>query len=305
MSENYTKVAVVTGSSSGIGFETCLELGRNGFIVCATMRDTQKSKGLEKIAEKEKISLKVYEMDVNHDYSVKNTISDIVRGFGRIDVLVNNAGYGLFGAVEDLSIQDIKGQFETNVFGIVRVIQNVLPTMRMQRNGTIVNVSSLAGIAGFPSQSIYCGTKYAVEGISEALSYELDPFGIKVVLIEPGVINTEFVQDLIVPDFKYNVNKNDKVVDKDESENNEPSESPYNKTIAKFLGFYYNAMSKAPGPKLVATEILSAYTKVSSKKYSGNLLRIPIGSDSTKYSKLKKELSDTEFHNLIIDTLLK
>jgi len=305
MSENYTKVAVVTGSSSGIGFETCLELGRNGFIVCATMRDTQKSEELEKIAAKEKISLKVYEMDVNHDFSVKNTISDIVKGYGRIDVLVNNAGYGLFGAVEDLSIQDIKGQFETNVFGIVRVIQNVLPAMRMQGSGTIVNVSSLAGIAGFPSQSIYCGTKYAVEGISEALSYELGPFGIKLVLIEPGVINTEFVQDLIVPDFKYNVSKNGKIVYKDESQNKRQSESPYNKTIAKFLEFYYNAMSKAPGPNLVATEILAAYAKVSSKEYSGNLLRIPVGSDSTKYSKLKKELSDTEFHNLIVDKLLK
>lgn len=305
MSENYTKVAVVTGSSSGIGFETCIEFGRNGFIVCATMRDTQKSKELEKIAEKEKISLKVYEMDVNHDFSVKNTISDIVKGYGRIDVLVNNAGYGLFGAVEDLSIQDIKSQFETNVFGIVRVIQNVLPSMRIQRSGTIVNVSSLAGIAGFPSQSIYCGTKYAVEGISEALSYELIPFGIKVILIEPGVINTEFVQDLVVPDFKYDVNKNGKIVDIDESENKEASESPYNKTVAKFLEFYYNAMSKAPSPNLVATEILAAYTKVSSKEYSGNLLRIPVGSDSTKYSKLKKDLSDTEFHNLIVDNLLK
>lgn len=305
MSENYTKVAVVTGSSSGIGFETCLELGRNGFIVCATMRDTQKSKELEKIAEKEKISLKVYEMDVNHDFSVKNTISDIVKGYGRIDVLVNNAGYGLFGALEDISIQDIKGQFETNVFGIVRVIQNVLPSMRMQRSGTIVNVSSLAGIAGFPSQSIYCGTKYALEGISEALTYEVGPFGIKVVLIEPGVINTEFVKDLIVPDFKYDINKNGKIVDTDESENKEASESPYNETIAKFLIFYYNAMSKAPGPNLVATEILAAYTKVSSKEYSGNLLRVPVGSDSTKYSKLKKDLSDTEFHNLIVDNLLK
>lgn len=305
MSENDTKVAVVTGSSSGIGFETCLELGRNGFIVCATMRDTEKSKELEKIAAKEKISLKVYEMDVNHDFSVKNTISDIVKGYGRIDVLVNNAGYGLFGAVEDLSIQDIKGQFETNVFGIIRVIQNVLPAMRMQCSGTIVNVSSLAGIAGFPSQSIYCGTKYAVEGISEALSYELGPFGIKVVLIEPGVINTEFVQDLIVPDFKYNVSKNGKIVYKDELQNKRQSVSPYNKTIAKFLEFYYNAMSKAPGPNLVATEILAAYAKVSSKEYSGTLLRIPVGSDSTKYSKLKKELSDTEFHNLIVDKLLK
>lgn len=305
MSENYTKVAVVTGSSSGIGFETCLELGRNGFIVCATMRDTQKSKELEKKAEKEKISLKVYEMDVNHDFSVKYTISDIVKSYGRIDVVVNNAGYGLFGAVEDLSIQDIKSQFETNVFGIIRVIQNVLPAMRMQCSGTIVNISSLAGIAGFPSQSIYCGTKYAVEGISEALSYELGPLGIKVVLIEPGVINTEFVQDLVVPDFKYDINKNGKIIKNNESENQKSSESLYNKTIAKFLEFYFNAMSKAPGPNLVATEILASYTKVNSKEYSGNLLRVPIGSDATKYSKLKKDLSDTEFHNLIVDNLLK
>lgn len=305
MSENYTKVAVVTGSSSGIGFETCLELGRNGFIVCATMRDTQKSKELEKIAEKEKTSLKVYEMDVNHDFSVKNTISDITKGYGRIDVLVNNAGYGLFGAIEDISIQDIKSQFETNVFGTIRVIQNVLPTMRTQLSGTIVNVSSLAGLAGFPSQSIYCGTKFAVEGISESLSYELGPFGIKVILIEPGVINTEFVQDLIVPEFKYNVKRADVISDKDEYKKKDTSVSPYNTTIAKFLEFYYNAMSKAPNPNLVAKEILAAYTRANSKDFSENLLRIPVGNDSTKYSKLKKELSDNEFHNLIFDSLLK
>lgn len=305
MSENYTKVAVVTGSSSGIGFETCLELGKNGFIVCATMRDTQKSKELEKIAEKEKISLKVYEMDVNHDFSVNNTISDIVKGYGRIDVLVNNAGYGLFGAIEDLSIQDIKSQFETNVFGIVRVIQSVLPSMRMQHGGTIINVSSLSGLAGIPSQSIYCGTKYAIEGISESLSYELSPFGIKVLLIEPGVINTDFVHDLIVPDLKYGITKDGKVLDKDEDKNKNTTESPYKETITKFLQFYYNAMSKAPSPTLVASEILAALARISDKEYKGNLLRVPVGSDSVKYSKLKKELPDSEFHNLIVDNLLK
>ncbi|MBA3978328.1 MAG: SDR family oxidoreductase, partial [Nitrosopumilus sp.] len=178
------KVAVVTGSSSGIGFETSLALARNGYFTYAAMRDLQKSRVLEGIAHDENVSLKTIEMDVDYDHSVKNAIDGIIGESGRIDVLVNNAGFGLFGSLEDLEMDEIKKQYETNVFGVIRATKKVLPTLRLRQNGIIVNISSIAGLAGVPSQSIYCGTKFAVEGLSESLSFEVEPFGIKVILVE-------------------------------------------------------------------------------------------------------------------------
>ena len=119
---------------------------------------------------------------------------------GSIDILVNNAGFGLFGALEDLLIEDIKKQFETNLFGAIRTIQQVLPVMRNQRSGIIVNISSMSGYIGFPASSAYVSTKFALEGLSESLAYEVEPYGIKVVLIEPGVIKTNFMENIMIPD---------------------------------------------------------------------------------------------------------
>lgn len=143
MSREYKKVAVVTGSSTGIGLETCLALAQNGFLTCATIRNLQKSDEIESIAQKENIPIKVFEMNVDDDKSINTAITRIENEYGRIDVLVNNAGYGLFGALEAFTMDEIKKQFESNVFGVIRVIQKVLPTMRKQRSGMIVNKLSL------------------------------------------------------------------------------------------------------------------------------------------------------------------
>ena len=177
--------------------------------------------------------------------------------------------------------------------------------MRRQRNGVIVNISSISGLAGIPSQSVYVATKFAVEGLSESLSYELEPFGIKIILIEPGPINTEFVQDLIVPVNRYGIDKSKNQIKQDEFNKDNTLLSPYNYTIKKFLSFYYNAMSNAPSPCIVADEIIQAIEKVSNEKNDCSLLRVTIGKDSEKYSKLKKELKDNEFHKIIKDDLLK
>lgn len=298
------KVAVVTGSSTGIGYETCLSLAENGYITYATMRDLKKSKKIEKIAHENNLSIEIVEMDVDKDESVKNSIENIIDENGQIDILVNNAGYGLFGALEDIALSEIKNQFETNVFGVIRVTQNVLPIMRSQNNGIIINISSISGLVGIPSQSVYVATKFAVEGLSESMSYELEPFGIKVILIEPGPINTEFVQDLIVPINRYEVDKNKNQIDKDESKDNTLL-SPYNNTINKFLTFYYNAMINAPYPRIVADTIIQSIEKVSKGKNDSNLLRVTVGKDSEKYSKLKKELKENEFYKTIKEDLLK
>src|SRR5919107_6057717 len=149
------RVAVVTGSSTGIGFETSLMLARNGHFTYATMRNIQKSKEIERIAQQENLPIRIVEMDVDNDNSVKTTIEKIISERKRIDILVNNAGYGLFGALEDLPMEEIKRQYETNVFGVIRVSRIVLPIMRSQRDGIIINISSISGLAGIPSQSVY------------------------------------------------------------------------------------------------------------------------------------------------------
>ena len=304
MSENQ-KVAVVTGSSTGIGYETSLALANNGYLTYATVRDIQKSKEIERIAHVKNIPLKIVEMDVDNDNSVKDAIEKITSEYGRIDILVNNAGYGLFGALEDLEMTEIKKQFETNVFGIIRVIQNVLPAMRPHRTGIIVNISSISGLAGIPSQSAYAGTKFAVEGLSESLSYELEPFGIKIVLIEPGVINTEFVQDLVVPTDRYGIDKNRNQINISNFNTGNTSFSFYHDTIKKFLSFYYSAMRNAPHPRIVADEIIQAIEKVSNETNAMPIIRIAVGNDSKKYSRLKKELQDNEFHKVIRGDLLR
>ena len=133
------------------------------------MRDNKKSGNLGRIARNENLQIKIFEMDVDKDNSVQTAIEKTTKEFGKIDILVNNAGYGLFGALEDFSMDEIKNQFETNVFGVIRVIREVLQIMRRQKNGIIINISSVSGLAGVPIQSAYCATKFAVEGLSEAL----------------------------------------------------------------------------------------------------------------------------------------
>ena len=184
------EIAVVTGSSTGIGFETSLALARNGFHTYATMRKLEGGGGSAKhitdIAKNENLPLQVIQLDVDNDNSVFDAINRILRENNRIDVVVNNAGYALVGALEETSMEEIKAQFETNFFGAVRVMKAVIPTMRKQRSGKIVNISSMGGRISFPLDSIYHGTKFALEGLSESIQYELEPFGIKIIVIGQG-----------------------------------------------------------------------------------------------------------------------
>ena len=141
------KVAVVTGSSSGIGFETSLALARDGYFTYATMRDVKKAAEMQKITDEESLPLKIIELDVDNEESAENAINTIIQEKNRIDVLVNNAGWGIWGTGEDGSIEEFKAQFETNFFSVVRMIQKVAPTMRKQGSGNIVNISSVAGLS--------------------------------------------------------------------------------------------------------------------------------------------------------------
>lgn len=305
-------IAVVTGSSSGIGFETSLLLARNGFYTYATMRDRLKADKIEKIANKENLPLEVLSMDVDNDDSVRNAIHKIIDEKKKIDILVNNAGYGLFGALEDISIEEIKKQFDTNLFGAIRTIKEVLPTMRKQKNGIIINVSSIAGVVGIPAECIYVSTKFALEGLTESISYELQPYGIKVVLIEPGVINTNFVPNIKFP--KPIDNKLQQPLLKEEEEkkpkvnysNNDikkKNSSHYSNTIDIFLSHYYPAMKNALLPKEVATVILEAIKNASN--FSECLFRYLVGGDAKTFAQAKKNMSDSQLHEFISNKLLR
>lgn len=307
MMEKRQNIAVVTGTSTGIGFETSLLLARNGFYTYATMRDKRKSDIIEKIANKENLSLKVLSLDVNDGYSVRNAIHKILDEKKKIDILVNNAGYGLFGALEHISIEEAKNQFETNLFGAIRTIKEVLPSMREQKNGIIINISSMSGIVGIPATSVYVSTKFALEGLSESISYELQPYGIKVILIEPGVINTNFVPNIKFP-YKHD-DKSQKTLLEEESEINissndikKKNSSYYSNTVDAFLSHYYPAMTNAPSPKEVAAIILEAIRIASNS--SECLFRYTVGEDAKTFAQAKKNMSDSQLHEFISNRLL-
>jgi short-subunit dehydrogenase len=304
------RIALVTGSSTGIGFETSLLLARNGFYTYATMRDPTKNDTIKEIANKENLPLEVLPLDVDNDDSVRNTIHKIFDEKKKIDILVNNAGYGLFGALENISIQEAKKQFETNFFGAMRTIKEVLPSMREQKNGIIINVTSIAGIVGIPAECIYVSTKFALEGLSESISYELQPYGIKLILIEPGVINTNFVPNIKFPN-KTDYNKSQQhLMNEEELKSNyssndikkKNSSSYYSNTINAFLSHYYPAMKNASLPKEVAIVILEAIRNASNS--SDSLFRYTVGDDSKTFAQAKKNMSDSQLHQFISKRLL-
>lgn len=180
------KVALVTGASSGIGKETARLLVQNGYRVYGAARR------LEKMADLENEGVKLIAMDVTDETSLVNGVNEILQTENRIDLLVNNAGYGSFGALEDVPLSEAKYQFEVNIFGLARLTQLVLPGMRAQHSGRIINISSIGGSFGEPHGAWYHATKYAVEGLSDSLRMELKQFGIDVVIIKPGAIITEW-----------------------------------------------------------------------------------------------------------------
>jgi len=182
--------ALVTGSSTGIGYATALELARGGHTVVATMRNPARAPELKLQADRESLPITVVAMDVNSDESVAAGFAEAERACGPLDVLVNNAGVGHGGAIEDVSMAQFRETMETNFFGALRCIKTVLPGMRQRRRGCIVNITSVAGRLASAAQGSYCSTKFALEALSEVLAQEARLFGIRVAIVEPGVIAT-------------------------------------------------------------------------------------------------------------------
>lgn len=184
-----SKVWFITGTSTGFGRELAEQILAKGDKVVATAR---KPEVLQDLIEKYPETARAVKLDVTNETDVKNAISETIKEFGRIDVLINNAGYAIVGAIEEVTNEQAKQQFDTNVFGVLNVTREALPILREQKSGHIVNIGSLVGISAFPSFGLYSASKFALEGLSESLAAEVAPHGIKTMIVEPGPFHTGF-----------------------------------------------------------------------------------------------------------------
>ncbi|MEI4804242.1 oxidoreductase [Bacillus sp. FJAT-51639] len=235
------KIAIITGSSSGFGLLTSLEFAKKGYLVIATMRNVKKqTKLLEQAATLHiESNIKIQQLDVTSQKSIENFTS-FINTLERIDILVNNAGYASGGFVEEIPLEEYQKQFETNVFGAISVTQAILPIMRKQKHGKIINVSSISGKIGFPGLSPYVASKYALEGWSESLRLEVKPFGIDVSLIEPGSYNTNIWE-----------------IGQKLAETSSESQSPYKDYMKKIEQHIQNGNESFGDPQDVAEKIVS------------------------------------------------
>ena len=263
--ETMKKTVLITGTSSGIGKSAVFEFAKNGWQVIATQRNPEKENSFAGLS-----NVKLMALDVTNARQVEEVMNKVVTDFGAPDVLVNNAGYGVDGAFEAMDDEVIRRQFETNVFGLMRVTRAAIKVMRPRRSGTIIQISSMGGKITFPLYSIYHATKFAVEGFTESLHYELANFNIRLKIVEPGPIVTEF----------YGKNRN---FIKPENT------SEYDGFIAKFNAAAVEVMKTAEGPEVVARTIFQSATDQTGQ------LRYPVGKPGPLLLKLRKLMSDRAY----------
>jgi short-subunit dehydrogenase len=237
------------------------------------MRDTSKAEELKKTADKENLPISIIELDVDKEESIVEAIKKVISDANRIDVVVNNAGYGQYGCTEDVSIDEFRKQFETNFFSVVRIIQEVAPIMRKQCSGFIVNISSVGGKIGLPGLPAYISSKFALEGLVECLRYELGMFGIKTTLIEPGAIKTNFFDSMKIPDS-----------------NKDPK---YKQLTDNMLAGLKMMMEMATPPSQVAEVVIKAIHD------EEVLPRYIVGTDAAMFMEAKNSKSDLEFEKYL------
>ena len=266
------KTCIVTGANSGIGRSTAIILAKSGYEVFATMRFLDRGTKLREIAQDMDLRMHEIELDVSDTNSVNRGINEILSQADTIDILINNAGVGANAVIEDIDIESDKAVFETNFWGAIRCIQAVLPTMREQKSGHIVQISSIAGRVGLPAQPIYSASKWALEGLSENLAHDLSPFGIRVSLIEPGVTRTAIL-----------------------GKNNTVPENPdYESTYARMLDMYMEGIEANVRPEEVSKTILDCIESTSQQ------MRWPVawGAESMINARQDGSISDQEWAQL-------
>ena len=263
------KTCIVTGANSGIGRSTAITLAKNDYTVFATMRSLERGEKLRGIAQELNLVIKAVELDVSDTDSVNQGINEILNQTDQIDVLINNAGVGSNAVIEDVDIESDKSVFETNFWGVVRCIQAVLPTMRQQKSGHIIQVSSIAGRVGLPAQPIYSASKWALEGLSENLAHDLSSFGVRVSIIEPGVTRTAIL------------GKNNTVPQNDDFEN----------IYARMLDMYMQGIEANIRPEAVSETILQCLES------SSHQLRWPVawGAETMVNARHDGSVSDEEW----------
>lgn len=264
---------LITGSSSGIGLATAIYFAEKGWRVAATMRTPKELEQFKKYP-----NIKVYQLDVTTKETISTAIKSVITDFGGIDVIVNNAGYGAVGIFEKATPEQIEKEFQTNVFGAMNVIREILPHFRQKKSGTIINITSMGGLLTFPLYSVYHATKWAMEGFAESLALELKPLNIRVKNIEPGAIKTSFY------DRSMDLFKNSQITDYDN----------YEKVTFSNMQF---AGATAPGPEIVAKKIYQAANQKNWK------LRYPVGGQGLLLLWLRKVLPFSLFNYLISKTL--
>ncbi|MCM4153243.1 SDR family NAD(P)-dependent oxidoreductase [Arenibacter sp. N53] len=259
------KTVLITGTSKGIGRETALAFGRAGYKVFATMRNPENDIALRQFIKDESLEIIISKMDVDSDASVKQCITDILNKNSNIDILVNNAGIERHGSIEELGMEDFKAIMETNYFGVIRCVKSVLPQMRKNRKGTIINVASVAGKIANSPLGAYAASKFALEALSEALAGEVKPFNIRVAIVEPGIINTQMAKNISIGDTSI---------------------YPHSK---RFAGLFAASLENPTHPSLVADKILEIAERGSWQ------LRHPIGPDAQPFLEWRTTMSDEEW----------
>ncbi|MBB3109691.1 NAD(P)-dependent dehydrogenase (short-subunit alcohol dehydrogenase family) [Paenibacillus phyllosphaerae] len=257
-SSSKERVAFITGTSSGFGMLTAIELAKQQYRVIATMRDPRKAAELLERAERTGVAerIVILALDVTEPLSIARAVSETLDKYGRIDLLVNNAGFAVGGFVEEVAMDDWRRQMETNFFGLVAMTQAVIPVMRKQSSGIIINIGSVSGRIGFPGYAPYAASKFAVEGFSESLRHELGPLGIHVALVEPGAYRTPIW---------------DKGLEQIRSSGN----SPYVRRLEAIMRYARRTSETAPDPQQVA-DLIGRIARARSPR-----LRYPIGRGST------------------------
>ncbi len=266
-----SKIVLITGASSGMGKLTAEFLAQNGYTVYAGTRDIAATSGDS--------SLKHIYIDVTKTETINNAVDFIIKNEGKIDVLVNNAGYGLLSTVEDGTDEEMFNQFDVNVFGLLKVTRAVLPFMREARNGVIINISSFLGKMGLPLLTHYNASKYAVEGIVDSLRFETLPFNVRVHSIQSGLFGTNFVQSGLVANAATSA-----------------EDSPYHDLVAHFVPIVAKAINEGPNPQPIADAVKNIIEDEHSKIF------VPVGGEAETFIPMRKALSDEAFEAKVKET---
>jgi NAD(P)-dependent dehydrogenase (short-subunit alcohol dehydrogenase family) len=266
-----SKVVLITGASSGMGKLTALYLAENGYQVYAGTREQNPKSNEPNITH-------IY-IDVTKTDSIKSAVNTIIQKEGKIDVLVNNAGYGLLATIEEGTDEEIFNQFDVNVFGLIKTIREVLPHMRAAESGIVINISSFLGKMGLPLLAHYNASKYAVEGIVDSLRFEVSSFGIRVHSIQSGLFGTNFVKNGLVANSQTT-----------------SEDSPYKELVAHFVPIVAQAINEGPSPQPIAEAVKEIIENEDADIF------IPVGAEAESFVPMRKSMSDREFEGKIKET---